>query len=67
MHRPSPTRLAPRLPGSRGRDLRDNEIILDDPYHAGTYGIPDKSTLSAMRLAARLEAMITDPVYEGSR
>jgi 1-aminocyclopropane-1-carboxylate deaminase len=48
-----------------GRDLRDDEIILDDRYHAGTYGIPDESTLSAMRLAARLEAMITDPVYEG--
>jgi 1-aminocyclopropane-1-carboxylate deaminase len=47
------------------RDLREDEIVLDDRYHAGTYGIPDASTLSAMRLAARLEAMITDPVYEG--
>jgi 1-aminocyclopropane-1-carboxylate deaminase len=47
------------------RDLRDDEIILDDRYHAGTYGIPDESTLSAMRLAASLEALITDPVYEG--
>ena len=47
------------------RELRDDEIILDDRYHAGTYGIPDESTLAAMRLAARLEAMITDPVYEG--
>jgi 1-aminocyclopropane-1-carboxylate deaminase len=47
------------------RDLRDDEILLDDRYHAGAYGIPDDSTLSAMRLAARLEAMITDPVYEG--
>ena len=48
-----------------GRDLRDEEIILDDRYHAGTYGIPDERTLEAMRLAARLEGMITDPVYEG--
>ncbi|MFI5262827.1 MAG: 1-aminocyclopropane-1-carboxylate deaminase [Candidatus Limnocylindrales bacterium] len=48
-----------------GRDLRDEEIVLDDRYHAGTYGIPDATTLEAMRLAARLEAMITDPVYEG--
>jgi 1-aminocyclopropane-1-carboxylate deaminase len=47
------------------RDLRDDEIILDDRYHAGTYGIPDATTLEAMRLAARLEGMITDPVYEG--
>jgi 1-aminocyclopropane-1-carboxylate deaminase len=48
-----------------GRDLRDDEIVLDDRYHAGTYGIPDSTTLDAIRLAARLEAMITDPVYEG--
>ena len=47
------------------RDLREDEIILDDRYHAGTYGIPDSTTLDAMRLAARLEGMITDPVYEG--
>jgi 1-aminocyclopropane-1-carboxylate deaminase len=48
-----------------GRELRDDEIVLDDRYHAGTYGIPNEQTLEAMRTAARLEAMITDPVYEG--
>jgi 1-aminocyclopropane-1-carboxylate deaminase len=48
-----------------GRDLREDEIILDDRYHAGVYGIPNAQTLDAMRLAARLEGMITDPVYEG--
>lgn len=48
-----------------GRDLRDDEIVLDERYHAGTYGIPDERTLEAIRLAGRLEAMITDPVYEG--
>jgi 1-aminocyclopropane-1-carboxylate deaminase len=48
-----------------GRELRDDEIVLDDRYHGGTYGIPDDSTLDAMRLAGRLEGMITDPVYEG--
>src|SRR5262245_46734043 len=47
------------------RELRDDEVVLDDRYHAGTYGIPDEATLAAMRLAASLEAMITDPVYEG--
>ncbi len=47
------------------RELRDDEVELDERYHAGTYGIPDEQTLEAMRLAARLEAMITDPVYEG--
>jgi 1-aminocyclopropane-1-carboxylate deaminase len=48
-----------------GRDLREDEIVLDDRYHAGTYGIPDERTLEAIRLAGRLEGMITDPVYEG--
>jgi 1-aminocyclopropane-1-carboxylate deaminase len=47
------------------RDLRDDEIELDERYHAGIYGIPDEATLQAMRLAARTEGMITDPVYEG--
>ena len=48
-----------------GRDLRDDEILVDDRYHAGVYGIPDEQTLEAMRLAARTEGMVTDPVYEG--
>jgi 1-aminocyclopropane-1-carboxylate deaminase len=48
-----------------GRDLRDDEIVLDERYHAGTYGIPDEQTLEAIYLAGRLEGMLTDPVYEG--
>ncbi|HVD26965.1 MAG TPA: 1-aminocyclopropane-1-carboxylate deaminase, partial [Mycobacteriales bacterium] len=47
------------------RELRADEIELDERYHAGVYGIPDGATLDAMRLAARTEGMITDPVYEG--
>jgi 1-aminocyclopropane-1-carboxylate deaminase len=47
------------------RELGDDEILLDERYHAGTYGIPDEATTAAMRLAARTEGMITDPVYEG--
>jgi 1-aminocyclopropane-1-carboxylate deaminase len=48
-----------------GRDLRDDEIILLDEWHAGRYGIPDQKTLRAIRLCAQLEGMLTDPVYEG--
>ena len=48
-----------------GRDLEDDEIILDERWHAGTYGIPDDATIAAIRLAGRLEGMITDTVYEG--
>ncbi|GAA2511111.1 1-aminocyclopropane-1-carboxylate deaminase [Winogradskya humida] len=47
------------------RDLTEDEILLDDRYHAGTYGIPDDATIEAMKLGARTEGMVTDPVYEG--
>src|SRR5437763_2462387 len=48
-----------------GRALADEEITLLDEWHAGTYGIPDAKTIEAIRLCARLEGVITDPVYEG--
>jgi 1-aminocyclopropane-1-carboxylate deaminase len=47
------------------RELRDDEIVLLDEWHAGTYGIPDAKTIEAIRLCACLEGMLTDPVYEG--
>jgi 1-aminocyclopropane-1-carboxylate deaminase len=47
------------------RELRSDDVVLDDRYHAGTYGIPDETTIAAIRIGARLEGMITDPVYEG--
>jgi 1-aminocyclopropane-1-carboxylate deaminase len=47
------------------REITDDEIILDERYHAGIYGIPDESTVDSIRLLARLEGIITDPVYEG--
>jgi 1-aminocyclopropane-1-carboxylate deaminase len=48
-----------------GRTVADDEIVLLDEWHAGTYGIPDAKTIDAIRLCARLEGMLTDPVYEG--
>ena len=48
-----------------GRELADEEIVLLDEWHAGTYGIPDAKTIEAVRLCARLEGVLTDPVYEG--
>jgi 1-aminocyclopropane-1-carboxylate deaminase len=61
------TRIARRTATLIGveRELGAEEIHLDERYHAGTYGIPDNATLEAMRLAARTEGMVTDPVYEG--
>ncbi len=60
-------RIARRTASAIGleRDLREDEIILDERYHGGVYGLPDEATMDAMRLVARLEGMITDPVYEG--
>ena len=57
-------RRTARLVGVRD-DLPADAVELDERYHAGVYGIPDEQTLDAMRLAARTEGMITDPVYEG--
>lgn len=48
-----------------GRELRDDEITLLDGWAGSQYGIPVESTVDAIRLGATLEAMITDPVYEG--
>jgi 1-aminocyclopropane-1-carboxylate deaminase len=48
-----------------GRDLTDDEIQVLEGWAGDLYGIPVESTMEAMRLGAELEAMITDPVYEG--
>jgi 1-aminocyclopropane-1-carboxylate deaminase len=51
--------------GLTADDITDEDIILDERYHAGIYGIPDRQTWDAIEYAARMEAFITDPVYEG--
>jgi 1-aminocyclopropane-1-carboxylate deaminase len=48
-----------------GRDLRDDEITVLEGWAGDLYGLPVDSTMEAMALGAQLEAMITDPVYEG--
>lgn len=48
-----------------GRELEHGEILLLDEWHGGRYGVPDEKTIEAVRLCARLEGMLTDPVYEG--
>ena len=48
-----------------GRQVRDNEIVINPDYAYPAYGVPSHETNEAIRLAARTEAMITDPVYEG--
>ncbi|KAK0194512.1 putative 1-aminocyclopropane-1-carboxylate deaminase [Armillaria mellea] len=46
-------------------DITEVDVILDERYHAGSYGIPDKQTIEAIKYGARMDAFITDPVYEG--
>jgi 1-aminocyclopropane-1-carboxylate deaminase len=48
-----------------GREITDKDVVLDTRYGGPEYGLPSEGTLEAIRLCARLEGMLTDPVYEG--
>jgi len=47
------------------KDITADDIVLKEDYAYPVYGVPSKETIEAIRLSARLEGMITDPVYEG--
>jgi 1-aminocyclopropane-1-carboxylate deaminase len=48
-----------------GRTITDDDVVLDTRYAYPEYGLPSQETLDAIRLCARLEGVLTDPVYEG--
>jgi 1-aminocyclopropane-1-carboxylate deaminase len=48
-----------------GSAIGEDEIIINPDYAYPAYGVPSEETNAAIRLSARTEAMITDPVYEG--
>ncbi len=48
-----------------GQEIVDSDIVINPDYAYPAYGVPSAETNDAIRLAARTEAMITDPVYEG--
>ncbi|TIX34741.1 MAG: pyridoxal-phosphate dependent enzyme, partial [Mesorhizobium sp.] len=48
-----------------GTELVEDDVVLLKEYAYPSYGIPSRGTKAAIRLCARLEGMITDPVYEG--
>jgi 1-aminocyclopropane-1-carboxylate deaminase len=48
-----------------GSAIVADDIVLLEDYAYPVYGVPSKETIEAIRLSARLEGMITDPVYEG--
>jgi 1-aminocyclopropane-1-carboxylate deaminase len=48
-----------------GKDIVADDVVLLEDYAYPFYGVPSEETKAAIRLCARLEGMITDPVYEG--
>ena len=61
------TRIAKRTADAieLGRELSDDEVVLLDRWHDDIYGVAGPRTIEAIKTAARLDGMITDPVYEG--
>lgn len=47
------------------RPISADDIVLDTRFAGPAYGLPNAGTLEAIRLCARQEGMLTDPVYEG--
>jgi 1-aminocyclopropane-1-carboxylate deaminase len=48
-----------------GQDIVADDVVLKTDYAYPLYGVPSEETNDAIRLCARLEGMLTDPVYEG--
>jgi len=48
-----------------GRPITDADVVLDTRFGGPEYGLPSEGTMEAIRLCARQEGMLTDPVYEG--
>jgi len=48
-----------------GKPIAAEDVVLKTDYAGPIYGVPSDDTNAAIRLGARLEGMMTDPVYEG--
>ena len=48
-----------------GQEITADDVVLKEEYAYPAYGIPSEETNAAIRLCARMEGMMTDPVYEG--
>ncbi|MGB5353475.1 MAG: 1-aminocyclopropane-1-carboxylate deaminase, partial [Woeseia sp.] len=48
-----------------GREIEEDDVVLLEDYAYPAYGLPSEETNEAIRLCARMEGMMTDPVYEG--
>ena len=47
------------------RDITAEDVVLRTEYAYPEYGVPSDETNDSIRMSARLEGMMTDPVYEG--
>lgn len=47
------------------RSISASKILVDDGYVGDGYGIPADSTLEAIKLTARFEGILLDPIYSG--
>jgi 1-aminocyclopropane-1-carboxylate deaminase len=48
-----------------GAAISVDDVVLMEDYAYPLYGVPSEETKEAIRICARLEGMMTDPVYEG--
>jgi 1-aminocyclopropane-1-carboxylate deaminase len=48
-----------------GQEITADDVVLNEDYAYPVYGVPSDETNQAIRLCARMEGMMTDPVYEG--
>lgn len=48
-----------------GHEITETDVVLDTRYGGPAYGLPNEGTMEAIRLCARQEGVLTDPVYEG--
>lgn len=48
-----------------GREITEDDVVLDTRFAYPEYGLPNEGTLEAIRLCGSLEGVLTDPVYEG--
>ena len=49
------------LPGA----ILESDVLVDDRFTGPGYGFPDEGTLEAIKLCARNESILLDPVYSG--
>jgi L-cysteate sulfo-lyase len=54
-----------RYMGMDENTINKKTILVDDAYTGPAYGIPTEATLEAIKLCARTESILLDPVYSG--